>query len=133
MYRSGQTGQTVNLLPSGFASSNLAAPTNAGVVELVVTLVLGTSAERRGGSSPFTRTICQSDGIGSHEGLKIPWVVMPVQVRVLSLVLKNTMPSGVIGNTSDFGSEESTFESWLGNFFHERIKRQILLTASFDE
>ncbi len=30
---------------------------SAGVAELVDALVLGTSAARRGGSSPFTRTI----------------------------------------------------------------------------
>ncbi len=35
---------------------NLYSPPNAGVVELVVTLDLGSSAERREGSTPSTRT-----------------------------------------------------------------------------
>ena len=34
---------------------------DAGVMELVDMLDLGSSAARRGGSSPFTRTLSQSD------------------------------------------------------------------------
>ena len=37
--------------------SNPSTPQYAGVAKLVAVLVLGTSVERRGGSSPFTRTM----------------------------------------------------------------------------
>lgn len=31
--------------------------------------------------------LCHCDGIGRHEGLKIPWPEMAVQVQILSVVL----------------------------------------------
>lgn len=38
---------------------------------------------------------------------------MPVKKDFLNL--PSSMPDGVTGNTSDFGSEESRFEPWSGN------------------
>lgn len=46
-------------------------PGNADVAELVDALDLGSSAERRGGSSPFIRTILRSDELRATSHLKI--------------------------------------------------------------